>query len=145
MYQFLARVPGAGSLFAQLLRSRAFCKSTLGFGGCFYDSTYIDGEFHKRFIEPLIVSRDRIEGTLKFLRNMKFLRLDEFKQLHRRLEIPTLFIWGASDAIFPEPEARAMISQFPKVAGVHSIANAKLFFYEEHPQEIAQLIEHFVQ
>ena len=145
MYQLLARVPGAGVLFQQLLRSRAFRRSSLGFGGCFHDLTHVDGDFHKRFIEPLISSKDRIDGAMQFLRNMKFARLDEFKELHRQLAIPTLFVWGASDAIFPEPAARAMTTQFPQVAGFHSIANAKLFFYEEHPQEVAQLIERFVQ
>ena len=105
----------------------------------------MDGEFHERFIQPLITSRERIEGTMQFLRNMKFVRLDEFKELHRQLDLPTLFIWGANDAIFPEPQARAMTAQFPQVAGFHSIANAKLFFYEEHPQEVAQLIERFAQ
>ncbi|HVM95679.1 MAG TPA: alpha/beta hydrolase, partial [Candidatus Acidoferrales bacterium] len=66
-----------------------------------------------------------------------------FKELHRRLTIPTLFIWGADDAIFPEARARAMLDQFPQVAAFHSIAQAKLFFYEEYPQRVAQLIEAF--
>lgn len=44
-----------------------------------------------------------------------------------QLVIPTLFIWGANDAIFPEGTARGMVSQLPHVAGFHSIANAKLF------------------
>ena len=145
LYQLLARLPGSGSLFQQLLRFRAFRQSSLGFGGCFHDVTHLEGAFQQRFIEPLIASRDRIDGAMEFLRNMKFARLDEFKQLHRQLVIPTLFIWGADDAIFPEAEARVMVTQFPHVAGFHSIANAKLFFYEEHPQEVAQLIERFVQ
>jgi pimeloyl-ACP methyl ester carboxylesterase len=37
-----------------------------------------------------------------------------------------------------------MVSQFPNVAGFHSIANAKLFVHEEHPEEVAQLIERFL-
>jgi len=28
--------------------------------------------------------------------------------------------------------------------GFHSIANAKLFFYEEHPEEVARLIDRFL-
>jgi hypothetical protein len=37
-----------------------------------------------------------------------------------------------------------MLDQFPNVAGFHSVPKAKLFFYEEHPQEVARLIEQFV-
>jgi pimeloyl-ACP methyl ester carboxylesterase len=144
-YQALARIPGFGAVIRQLLRSRAFRRSSLAFGGCFHDLTYLDGEFQKRFVEPLVSSKDRMDGALEFLRNMKFVRLDEFKKLHRQLAIPTLFIWGTNDPTFPEPEAREMMTQFPQVAGFHSIANAKLFVYEEYPQEVARLIESFLR
>jgi pimeloyl-ACP methyl ester carboxylesterase len=145
MYQVLAHVPGFQSVIRQLLRSRAFRRSSLVFGGCFHDLTHLDGEFHQQFVEPLISSKERMEGALEFLRKMKFTRLDEFGQLHRHLTMPTLCIWGADDPTFPEPAAREMITQFPRVAGFHSIANAKLFFYEEHPQAVARLIEGFLQ
>jgi len=58
--------------------------------------------------------------------------------------MPTLFIWGANDPTFPEPLARKMATQFPNVAGFHALADAKLFFYEEHPLEVARLIDRFV-
>ncbi|MBI3782314.1 MAG: alpha/beta hydrolase [Deltaproteobacteria bacterium] len=145
MYQVMAQVPGAAIVFQRLLRSRWYLRTTLGFGGCFYDLAHIDGEFHERFVAPLLASRQRIEGLLRFLRNMKFARLDEFKDLHRQLDMPTLFLWGADDAIFPEVHARAMVEQFPQVAGFHSIAKAKLFFYEEQPLQVAQQIEEFAR
>jgi pimeloyl-ACP methyl ester carboxylesterase len=145
MHQALAHLPGSGAVFQQLLNSRAFRRSSLAFGGCFYDLTHLEGEFHTRYVEPLIYSKDRINGAMQFLRRMKFVRLDEFKTLHGQLTIPTLFIWGANDQIFPEPKAREMIPQFPQVAGFNSIANAKLFFYEEHPQEVARIIDGFLR
>ena len=81
---------------------------------------------------------------MRFLRRMKFSRLDEFKHLHAELTMPTLFIWGADDPIFPEARAREMVPQFGNVAGFHTVPNAKLFFYEEQPEEVARLIDHFV-
>jgi haloalkane dehalogenase len=144
MYQALAHVPGAPALIRQLLRSRAFRRSPLVFGGCFHDLTHLDGEFHERFVEPLLVSDARLDGAMQFLRRMKFARLDRFRELHRQLAMPTLFIWGANDPTFPEARARGMVPQFPNVAGFHPVTNAKLFFYEEHPQEVARLIDGFV-
>jgi pimeloyl-ACP methyl ester carboxylesterase len=144
MYQTFAQVPGFGSIIRLLLGSATFRRTSLGFGGCFHDLTHLDGEFHRRFVEPLLASDERIEGAMEFLRQMKFTRLDQFKDLHRQLTMPTLFIWGANDAIFPEATARAMLPQFPNVAGFHALPNAKLFFYEEHPQEVARLIEAFL-
>ena len=145
IYQVLAHVPGFGAVLRQLLISRTFRRSPLAFGNCFHDLAHLDGEFHHRFVEPLIASRERINGAVTFLRNMKFARLDEFRSLHRQLTMPTLFIWGTDDPTFPETRAREMISQFPEVAAFHPIRNAKLFFYEEHPQEVAGLIGSFLK
>ena len=144
LYQRLAHVPGCGSVIQQLLRWRAFRRSPLAFGGCFDDLSHLEGEFHERFVAPLISAKDRIGGAMEFLRRMKFSRLDEFKTLHGQLTMPTLFIWGANDPTFPERRVRDMLTQFPHVAGFHSIAKAKLFVYEEHPQEVAGLIAGFL-
>ena len=144
MYQALAHVPGFGAILRQLLKFPAFRRSPLVFGGCFHDLTHLEGDFHRRFVEPLIVSDVRMEGALQFLRRMKFSRLDEFNNLHQQLTIPTLFVWGANDQTFPEPRARGMIGSFPNVAGFHEVRNAKLFVYEEHPEEVARLIGSFL-
>jgi len=144
MYQVLAHVPGYGGLIQQVLRWRAFRRSPMAFGGCFFDLGHLDGDFHQRFVEPLLGSSERIEGAMEFLRRMKFTRLDEFKTLHGRLTMPTLFVWGADDPTFPESRARAMVGQFPNVAGFHSVGKAKLFVYEERPEEVAALIERFL-
>ena len=145
MYQALAHAPGAAAILRWLLGSRAFRRSSLAFGGCFHDLTHLDGAFHTRFVEPLIVSDARLDGALRFLRCMKFARLDEFRNLHRQLTMPTLFVWGADDPTFPEVRARAMVSQFPNVAGFHTVADAKLFLHEEHPAEVAGLIDRFLR
>jgi pimeloyl-ACP methyl ester carboxylesterase len=144
MYQALAHLPGSATLLRQFLKSAMFRRSSLGFGGCFQDLARLDGEFHERFVAPLIGSDARLEGALQFLRRMRFARLDEFKTLHQQLTMPTLFVWGADDPTFPEARAREMVPQFPSVAGFHSLAKAKLFFYEEHPQEVARLVDDFL-
>ncbi|HJQ82620.1 MAG TPA: alpha/beta hydrolase [Candidatus Binatia bacterium] len=144
LYQALAHLPGFGTVIRQLLGSATFRRSSLGFGGCFHDLRHLDGEFHGRFVEPLIASPERIEGAAEFLRRMKFARLDEFRTLHRQLAMPTLFVWGAEDPTFPEPRARAMVDQFPHPAGFHTVPNGKLFFYEEQPTEVARLIADFL-
>lgn len=59
------------------------------------------------------------------------------------MTIPTLFVWGADDCTFPEPLARRMAAQFPNAAGFHSVRDAKLFFCEEHPRDVAALVRAF--
>ena len=144
-YQALAHLPGAQRLLRRFLKSPLLRRSPLGFGGCFSDPDHLEGEFHKRFVEPLLTSDERMHGALRFLRQMKFKRLDEFQQLHRDLAIPTLFIWGANDPTFPIARAREMVAQFQQPAGFHEVQNAKLLVYAEQADEVGRLIADFLE
>jgi len=144
IYQALAHVPGFSAIIRPLLKSAAFRRSRLAFGGCFHDLTHLEGDFQRRFVEPLIASDLPMENALRFLRQMRFSRLDKFQRLHQQLTMPTLFIWGANDPTFPKVRARSMVSQFPKVVGFHEIWDAKLFVYEEHPEQVAKLLANFL-
>jgi len=143
-YQAVAPLPGSAAILRLLLRSRTFRRSPLGFGGCFHDPGHLDGDFHERFVAPLIASPSRLAGALQFLRQMKFSRLDEFHRLHARLTLPTLFVWAAGDPTFPVSRAREMLGQFPNAAGFHEVRNARLLLHAEQPDEVARLVGHFL-
>jgi len=119
-------------------------RSAMGFGGCFEALDLIDGEFTEQFVSPLIASRDRLTGMFQFLAQMKFARLDCFRELHGKLSMPVAFVWGAADPTFPEATARAMAEQFPHVAHFWSIPRGKLFVHEEQPDKVAALVIEFL-
>ncbi|HBZ68806.1 MAG TPA: hypothetical protein DEP35_03265 [Deltaproteobacteria bacterium] len=144
MYQALSDVPGFGTIIRRLLKFPMFRRSRLVFGGCFQDLSHLEGEFQRRFVEPLIVSEFRMQNALQFLRRMKFSRLDEFQRLHQQLRMPTLFIWGTNDPTFPVAWARRMALQFPNVSGFREVGDAKLFVHEERPEEVAELVASFL-
>lgn len=144
LYQLLALLPGSDVVFGRLLASRRLRRSPMGFAGCFTDLDLVDGEFTARFLAPLMASRARLASLTRFLVNMKFARLDQFRELHGRLKMPVAFFWGAEDPTFPESNARAMASQFPNVACFRSIPHAKLFVQEERPDEVARLALEFL-
>ena len=143
-YQVLAHLPGAGAVIGQLLRSAVFRRSSLAFGGCFNDPARIEGDFRTRFVDPLIADDGRLDGAMRFLREMKFARLDEFEKLHAELRMPTLLVWAADDPTFPAARAREMLPQFGNAAGFDVVPQAKLFVQEEHPQTVAERIDRFV-
>lgn len=145
LLQTAARLPFAAYLLRQILTSRLARRSPIAFGGCFQNRDVIDGEFFDQFIQPLISSRRRLSGALEFLRQMKFRRLDEFRRLHAKLTMPVAFFWGAADPTFPEPTARAMLSQFPNVAKFTSVPHRKVFYHEEQPETLAKLLMGFLK
>ncbi len=144
LYQRLVLLPGAGVVMRQLVASRRVRRSAMGFGGCFTDLDLIDGEFTDLFVSPLVASRERLAGMFQFLAQMKFTRLDQFRELHGKLSMPVAFVWGADDPTFPEATARAMAAQFPNVAHFWSIPRGKLFVHEEQPDKVAALVRAFL-
>jgi len=144
LYQVLVGLPGSGFVLRRLLASRRVRRSGMGFGGCFDDLDMIDGEFTELFVDPILSSQDRLDSMFQFLMQMKFERLDRFKELHAKLSMPVAFVWGAADPTFPEENARAMASQFPNVAHFWSIPKGKLFVQEEQPDTVAKLLIEFL-
>jgi pimeloyl-ACP methyl ester carboxylesterase len=137
LYQRLAPLPGSGAVFRRLLASRRVLRSPMGFGGCFDDLDLIDGEFTDLFIAPILAARERVALLSRFLVQMKFERIDRFRELHGQLTMPVAFLWGAADPTFPEPLARSVASQLPNVVDFRSLAKAKLFLHEEQPEAVA--------
>ena len=140
LYQRLARIPGSSFGFRRMLASRRLRRSPLVFGGCFAHLDFIDGEFAELFVRPLVSEPERLRSALRFLVLMNFRYLDRLREAHGNLAMPASFLWGADDPTFPEGHARTMASQFPNVAGFTSVPNAKLFFYEEQPELVAEWV-----
>jgi haloalkane dehalogenase len=140
LYQLLARIPGSSFGFRRVLASRRLRRSPLAFGGCFADLDFIDSEFADLFVRPLVSEPERLASALRFMVLMDFRYLDRLREAHGKLAMPASFLWGADDPTFPERHARAMVSQFPNVASFTSVPNAKLFFYEEKPELVAEWV-----
>lgn len=143
LYQLLMRLPGSQAAFALLLRSGAFLRSGMGFGGCFTDATLIDGEFHAHVVEPLLRSRARLDGVARYLVNLRWPPVDALADGHRRLTMPVLLVWGADDPTFPIARARTMAAQFPD-ARLVEIPGARLLVHEEKPADVARAILAFL-
>ena len=144
LYQIAVRLPGSSFIMRRMLRSRRFRRSPMAFGGCFESLDYIDGEFVRLFVQPIVESRKRLAGMFQFLEEMGFERLDELAHLHGQLTMPTAFLWGDADPTFQEKDARQMARQFPNVQSFRTLPNAKLFFYEEHPEAVTHWLIEFI-
>lgn len=135
-YQLAMRLPGAGLVFRTLLRSDAYVRSGMGFGGCFVDLARIEGAFRAQFITPLVRSARRVDGMGRYLLGIGWDVVDGMAQRHAELSMPVLLVWGADDPTFPLPLARAMAPQFPAGEGIAVVPNARLLPHEERPDAV---------
>ena len=137
LYQFLMRSALSPGALAVLLRSRAYCRSRAGFGGCFNDMTLIEGDFREHVIEPLIRSPKRRDGMRRYLLGAKWGPVDALAREHARLTMPVRLVWGVDDPTFPIALARDMLRQLPR-ADLVEIAGARLLAHEEKPAEVVR-------
>jgi len=145
LYQWLMRlVPGAPLLFRQLLRSNAFVRSGMGFGGCFHDLERIEGEFREQFITPYVESARKTDGMARYLTGLTWETVDGLRHRHAELRMPVLLVWGEDDPTFPIALARKMAEQFPDCRGLVAIPRAKLLPHEERPELVAEAVVPFL-
>jgi pimeloyl-ACP methyl ester carboxylesterase len=137
-YAALARVPMTDRLMQRLMALRAVRTSPLGFGGCFTNADYTEGEFRGLFIDPMLGSLAVLRKHMALMRTLDFARIDELADVHARIQAPTRLIWGTDDPFFPIELARNMATQFAGGAEFVEIAGGKLFCQEDHPEEFAR-------
>lgn len=142
LYQKLMYVPGATGVFNLLLRWRAFLRSPMGFGGCFNDLSLLEGEFHERFVAPLLRDTQRMRGVQLYLRSLKWDVVDALAGDHARLAMPVRLIWGADDPTFPLVDAYRMVRQLP-LGSLVGIPGARLMAHEEKPADVARAVLQF--
>jgi pimeloyl-ACP methyl ester carboxylesterase len=143
---FFQRVasPKRTFLSRYLLSQRWFRRSSAGFGGCFADPSWIDGEFFRLFLAPLIASKPRASGQTRYLLGIDWRMVDGFETEHAKITAPTLLIWGEDDPVFPVARARPMADQLANCHGFVTVPGAKLFVHEEKPETVARIALDFL-
>jgi pimeloyl-ACP methyl ester carboxylesterase len=140
----LSKVPGGIGLLRFSLRSAAYRRSSLGFGSCFEDPRYVDGEFHDLFVAPLLASKEIMAGQSRLIKNVDFEIVDRLAETHARIAAPVRLIWGDADPIFPVRKVEAVLGQFGGGAELCTIARAKVFAHEDHPEAFVALAKPFL-
>ncbi len=137
LFQRLTALPGSRAAFRQLLSSRRFLRSSMGFGGCFHDLSLIDGEFRDSFVQPLVSEPLRLDGAIRSLQGIDWALVDALSRDHALIQSEVRFIWGAEDPTFPLARARPMVSQL-RYGSLVEIRGAKLLPHEERPDDVAR-------
>jgi pimeloyl-ACP methyl ester carboxylesterase len=144
-YVALAKIPSAVRLTLAGLRLGAIRRSALGFGGCFDDARYVDGEFGELFVRPLFSSKRVAHGQTRLLETLDFALIDGADRVHAKIQAPVLCIWGTDDPFFPLEKARRMLPQFAGGAKLVEITGAKLFAHEDRAEEFAAAARVFLR
>jgi pimeloyl-ACP methyl ester carboxylesterase len=134
-YAAVTRIPGARATLRASMKLRSVRRSALGFGNFFADLRILDGDFHELLVEPLLGSARAFANQSRLIADLDFRVFDQLREVHARIRVPVLLIWGSADPFFPLAKARAMLNQFGGPVELRPIEGAKLLAHEDHPAE----------
>jgi haloalkane dehalogenase len=133
----VARLPGGVAAIGNAMKVGAVRRSRFGFGGCFRDTSLIDGEFGRLFVEPLLNDPAVARRQWRLLIEADFSINDRIDAIHAELRAPVRNIWGTDDPFFPLAKAKRALSSLPAGSDLVEIEGGKLFVHEEYPHEFA--------
>jgi pimeloyl-ACP methyl ester carboxylesterase len=138
-------LPGAASVLRASMRLGPIRRSRLGFGGCFTDPAYVEGDFRSLFVDPLVSDAKVADGHMRLVRSLDWADVDALVDVHARIRAKVQLVWGAEDPFFPLPVAEKMAPQFAGGAELRVIPRAKLFAHEDHPDAFAAHVAPFLR
>lgn len=138
---FLAgrHVPGFGPALGWLAGRSRLRRNPLVLGDAFVDRSLLDGEFDEFFLRPLNGDRRHRRAAMRLMRSFDYRFVSELGDLHRRIHVPVVLVWGEHDKFFPLDSARAMVNDFAD-ARLEVIGGVGLFAHEERPAEVARAL-----
>jgi pimeloyl-ACP methyl ester carboxylesterase len=136
-HQRTSVLPGAGATFRLLLGLRWFARSPMALGEFYSDATIFDepGRLDP-YLAPVVASPERMDGMLRYLRGIEWNVVDGLREAHRRIQAPTLLLWGEDDKTFPVGLGESMARQFTPPAAFARIHEASLMPHEERPEAV---------
>jgi pimeloyl-ACP methyl ester carboxylesterase len=112
-----------------------------GFANVYEHPERISAETFQTYLAPLFADRQAILNLERwFASSHDCSQTVVVEPLLRRLEAPTLIVWGTADIFFPVKWAYWLRGAIPGARKVVELEGAKLFFPEERPDEFAQAL-----
>jgi pimeloyl-ACP methyl ester carboxylesterase len=112
-----------------------------GFGLGYEHVDRVSDETLRTYLTPLFSTPQRVRDLERWLAlSGDCSQTVEIEPLLRRLQAPTLVVWGTADPFFPLQWAYWLKSTIPGARAVIDLPGAKLFFPEERPDTLADAL-----
>jgi pimeloyl-ACP methyl ester carboxylesterase len=131
-------VPAAPGLLSDMAAARA-----QAFGSGYEDPEFLSIDMTRTFLEPVLGAPAAAEKFQELLAALDATDLLAVEPDLRRLNVPTLIVWGTADDFFALKWAYWLRDTIPGAREVVEVAGGKLFFPHERAQEFAGYLREF--
>jgi pimeloyl-ACP methyl ester carboxylesterase len=137
----LAEQGRLGAMGKQMLGNIDFARTSFAVG--FEHPERLSAEDFRTWLAPLFETRESTRNVERFVTSFDNRQTVAVEPLLRKLEAPTLVVWGTGDAFFPVKWAYWLRDTIPGTRNVVELEGARLFFPHERPEELARALRHF--
>jgi pimeloyl-ACP methyl ester carboxylesterase len=130
-----------GDLGRAMLDDVEFARQTLSVG--YENPEKLSADTIRTYLEPIFGTSERISLFEKWFSQMDCGQTVAIEAKLRKLEAPTLIVWGTGDLFFDVKWAYWLKDLIPNALEVVTLDGAKLFFPEERPTALVNLINKF--
>jgi len=131
-----------GSIGHGMLNDVTFARKFFGVG--LEHPEKVSEETFRTYLAPLFASPDRVRDLERFFK-LDCSQTVAVEALLRRLEAPSLVVWGTDDIFFQLKWAYWLRDTIPGCRDVIELQGAKLFFPEERPEDLVRPLRAFWQ
>lgn len=137
----LAEQGRLGAMGKQMLGNIDFARTSFAVG--FEHPERLSAEDFTTWLAPLFATRESTRNVERFVTSFDNRQTVAVEPLLRKLEAPTLVVWGTGDAFFPVKWAYWLRDTIPGTRNVVELEGARLFFPLERPEQLARALRHF--
>jgi pimeloyl-ACP methyl ester carboxylesterase len=137
----LAKEGGVGPVGRRMLEDVTFARASFAVG--FEHPDRLSAEDFRTWLDPLFKTPASTRNLERFIASFDNRQTVVIEPLLRKLEAPTLIVWGTSDVFFPVKWAYWLRGTIPGARDVIELEGAKLFFPWERPDEFATALRNF--
>jgi len=136
----MVRAGGLRDTLNAMLADRTIFRSAGALGPAYEQPETVTDEDIETYLRPLVRTEQRTRDLQRFVVafDNKHTRLIE-PQL-RKLQAPTLIVWGTDDVYFPVKWAHWLAETIPGAKPAVELTGARIFFPEERADEFNQLL-----
>lgn len=120
----------------QVINNLKLARSDTGFGTSYESPEYITEELVRAYFEPAFSTPEAARDVERFIDSISGRELVDIEPLLKKLEIPTLIVWGTDDVFFELSWAYWLRDTIPGAAEVVEIDGGRLFFPDERAGEL---------
>ncbi len=131
----MAAAGGLRDTLGAMLADKNIYRSPQALGPAYEDAGKVSDADIETYLRPLLKTEQRLDDFRRFLAAFDNKHTLAIEDRLKKLEAPTLIVWGTDDVYFPVEWARWLARTIPGTKRMVELTGARIFFPEERWEE----------